>query len=105
MSHPSKVKFFEVGVYQREDFKNSILESCQNGEPNKLLYNSINGISALDTLSKNYLEEEVLGLTDLLRPFQTSYTQSSKEGGGQTKPDSDLTDEGLETRDQDKNNK
>ena len=104
MSHPSTVKFFEVGVYQREDFKKSILESCQNGEPNKLLYNSINGISPLSTLSKNYLEEDILHLSEILKPFSTSYTQSNK-GGGQEKPDSELSDEGLATRDQGKNNK
>lgn len=105
MSHPAKVKFFEVGVYQREDFKKSILESCQNGEPNKLLYNSINGISPLDTLSMNYLEENILHLSDILKPFNTSYTQSSNKGGGQEKPDSELSDEGLETRDKNKNEK
>lgn len=106
ISDPCKVKFFDVSIYQKDDFKKAILESCQNGLPNKLLYNTLNGVSEKDTLAMNFLEENCLNLSEKFKPFSTSYTQSSgKESGGQTKSDSDLSDEGLKTRDQDKNNK
>ena len=37
-------------------------------------------------------------------PLQTSFTQSNKkDSGGQTKNDDDLSDSGIETRDNDKN--
>lgn len=105
LTNPCKVKLFEVSIYQKEDFRKSILESCQNGLPNKLLLNSINGISEKDTMAMNFLEEDVLKLSEKLKPFNTSYTQSSKDSGGQEKDDSDLSDEGLKTKDGDKNNK
>jgi hypothetical protein len=106
ISNPCKVKFFEVSIYQKEDFRKSILESCQNGLPNKILLNSINGISEKDTLAMNFLEEDVLNLSEKLKPFSTSYTQSGSDtGGAPEKDDSDLSDEGLATRDGDKNNK
>lgn len=106
LTNPCKVKLFEVSIYQKEDFKKSILESCQNGLPNKILFNSINGISEKDTLAMNYLEEDILKLSERLKPLNTSYTQSggNNQGGGQEKDDSDLSDEGLKTRDGDKNN-
>ena len=33
---PCKVKFFDVSIYQKDDFRKSILESCTNGLPNKI---------------------------------------------------------------------
>ena len=106
ISEPCKVKFFDVSIYQKDDFKKSILESCQNGLPNKILYNTLNGVSEKDTLAMNFLEEDCLNLGEKLKPFSTSYTQSGdNQGGGQEKEQSDLSDEGLKTKDQDKNNK
>lgn len=105
LSNPCRVKFFEVSIYQKEEFRKSILESCQNGLPNKLLLNSINGISEKDTMAMNFLEEDVLKLSEKLRPFNTSYTQSANKSGGQEKDDSELTDSGIRTKDEDLNNK
>jgi len=51
----------------------------------------------------NFLEEDCLNLGEKLKPFSTSYTQSGNDGGGQEKDQSDLSDEGLKTKDQDKN--
>lgn len=105
VSEPCKVKFFDVSIYQKDDFRKSILESCSNGLPNKLLYNTLNGMSETDTLAMNFLEEDVLNLSEKFKPLSTSYTQSGKESGGQEKDDSQLSDEGLKTKDGDKNNK
>lgn len=104
ISEPCKVKFFDVSIYQKEDFRKAILESCQNGLPNKLLYNTLNGVSEKDTLAMNFLEETCLSLTSKLVPLSTSYTQSSN-GGKEELDESELSDEGLATRDGDKNNK
>ena len=40
-----KVKFFEVGIFQKEDFRKSLLESAQYGLPTKLMVSSLNGFS------------------------------------------------------------
>jgi hypothetical protein len=36
-------------------------------------------------------------------PLQSSYTQSNKDAGGQTKNEDDLTESGISSRDGDKN--
>lgn len=99
VSNPCKIKFFEVSTFTKEEFKKSILESGQNGLPTKLMINSINGFSELDTLALNFLEEDCLQLSSRFVPLQTSYVQSGKESGGQTKSDGDLSSEGEASRD------
>ena len=101
VSDPCKVKLFEVSVFTKEEFKKSILESATYGLPTKLLLNSINGFSELDTLALNFLEEDCLGITSKFVPLQSSHTQSgNKESGGQTKTaEEGLTDDGEASRD------
>lgn len=47
--------------------------------------------------------ENAIGIKNLMIPLQSSYTQSNKESGGQTKNDDDLSDSGIATRDGEKN--
>ena len=104
VNNPSKIKFFEVSVYTKDALRKELLENGQNGLPTKLAINSISGFSELDTLSLNYLEEEILKLHERFSyPLSTSYTQSEKESGGQEKDIDDLTDDGLRDRDEDLN--
>lgn len=105
VKNPSKVKFFEVSTYTIKDFRKELLENSSNGLPNKLAVASMSGFSEKDTLALNFLEEDILGLSEKLKPFNTSYTQTGNDSGGQEKDTGDLTDEGEKTRDQDKNNK
>lgn len=98
-----KVKFFEVGIFQKEDFRKSLLESAQYGLPTKLMVNSLNGFSEKETMALNFLEEDILSVSTKFRPLSSSYTQSGD--GSNTKDESDLTDAGLRTRDEDLNNK
>lgn len=98
------VKFYPISSYTREDFKKEILESCQNGAPNILLYNSLNGVSELQTLSMLNIQNDILHLTEKFIPLKTSYTQSGDEdtdpvnGGRPPADDSELTQEGSNTR-------
>lgn len=100
VNNPSKVKFFEVSTYTAKQFRDELLENAQNSLPMKLAIASMSGFSELDTLSLNFLEEDVLGLHDRFSyPLNTSYTQSGKE----EKDVDDLSDEGEKTRDLGKN--
>lgn len=99
VTNPCKVKFFEVSTFTKEEFKKSILESGQYGLPTKLMINNINGFSELDTLSLNFLEEDCLQLSKRFVPLQSSYVQSGKESGGQTKSDDEISSEGEASRD------
>lgn len=101
VSNPAKVKFFEVSAYTKGDLKKELLEAAQNGLPTKLAYNTLNQFSEKETMALIQLEEQVLGLSKLLVPLQTSYTQSgtSDTGGAPQKDSSDLTDDGAASRD------
>lgn len=105
VSNPCKIKFFEVSRYTIKDFRKELLEDAQNGLPTKLAIASMNGLSELDTLSLNFLEEDVLKLSDKFdSPLSTSYVQTgNNKGGGQEKDVGDLTDEGEKSRDLEKN--
>ena len=99
---PCRVKLFEVSVYTKDNLRDDILENAQNGLPTKLALNALDGISELDTLALNFLEEECLHLSDKFVPLSTSYTQSNKNNNEEKDAD-ELTEEGTATRDQDKN--
>ena len=105
VKNPSKVKFFEVSTYTIKQFRDELLENSNNGIPNKLAIASMSGFSEKDTMALNFLEEDILGLSEKFKPLNTSYTSSSKDSGGQEKDVDDLSDEGERSRDQDKNNK
>lgn len=47
--------------------------------------------------------ENALGLNDLWEPLKTSYTQTNNDGGGVVKKDDQLSDEGIASRDGNKN--
>ena len=96
------MKFFEVSIYTKDEFKNSILKDNEYGLAPKLLVNSLNGFSEKETLALNFLENECLGLLDRLVPVSSTHTQSGdsdKESGGQTKSDTDISDDGEASRD------
>ena len=96
----SKVIFQEVSPYTIDTFKESERESCTLGLPNRLLLNSLNGVTEADTLRMNKLEIDVLKLNDAFIPMSTSYTQSSNTVGAPTKSDDEITDAGDRSRDE-----
>ena len=102
-----KVRFMPISVYTKADYREQLLSSAQYGLPTKLAINTLNGFSEKDTLSLNYVEEELLHLSDKLVPLNSSYTQSNTEDGytsevGQGRPKvddiGDLTDSGERSR-------
>lgn len=100
IDNPSKVKFFEVSVYTKSEFKDSVLKDNEYGLAPKLLVNSLNGFSEKETLALNFLEQDILHLQ--FTPVSSTHTQSgssSEESGGQTKSDTEITDDGEASRD------
>ena len=72
-----------------------------------MAYNTLNQFSEKDTLALNVLEQQVLGISQLFVPLQTSYTQSgsSDTGGAPTKDDTEITDDGEASREKQDNKK
>lgn len=92
LSNPCKVKFMHTSSYLKGELRKELLEDAQYGSPTKLLLNTIHGFSDADTISLNFLEENVLNVTESFVPLQSSHTQSGNEDN--TKSSTELTDEG-----------
>lgn len=105
LNNPSKVHFHMESPLTKADFQKEILTAAQNGLPNALTYNTLNGFSEKDTMAMLQLQD-VLGIPDRLVPLSTSYTQSktdstiSSEPGRPEKDSGDLTDSGDRMRNQ-----
>lgn len=97
-----RLKYIEVTPYTKEDKINVMKDAATLGLPVKLQYAALMGLSPMDTYSLAYLENNILKLTDDWVPLVSGYTQTNKTGAP-TKSTGKLSDEGEETRDQDKN--
>ena len=97
MSKPAKVVMLEVSPYTKQEMIDSMQKNLQYGFQSIITLNSLYGYSELQTLSLQYLEDDVLGLKEKIKPLKSANTQSGdsdKESGGQKKSTGDLTDEG-----------
>lgn len=104
----AKIKFIEVTPYTRGKKINELKESAQYGLPVKIALSSLLGFSPLETLSMQYLENDILSLQDKWIPLQSSHTQSAKAGRPQIESDdinASLSPEGEATRSKNKNDK
>ena len=106
LGNPSRVEFFPVSVYTKDNFKKDLLESCQYGFNNKIAYNTLNGISEKETLAMAFFEEQVLGLHDIMKyPLSSSFTTAGTDNptgeDGRPKDDTQTTsgEESEEKRD------
>lgn len=98
-ANPCSVKYFEVSIYTKADVQKSLLESCQYGFSNRLAYNTFNGISERATIAMASLENNILGLPDIMIPLSSSYTQSGdSEGGRPEVPAEELSGSGERSR-------
>lgn len=106
IKNASKVKFFDVTIYTKDEFKKTLLNDAQYGLPTKLAINALNGFSEAETLALNFLEENVLGLSSKLVPLQSSHTQSGDVNSTGGRPKSDTpTDESEESEEKQDNKK
>ena len=108
MSAPAKVKFMEVSKYTKDAFKESLQKDMNYGYVSALAINSLNGFSELDTLALNHLERDILHLEQKFIPYQTASTQSGKtvdnpEGGAPKKSDTEISSDGLDSREKNNN--
>lgn len=98
VTNPAKVKFFEISAYTKDAFKESMHKDLQYGFPNVIAMNSLNGFSEIDTLALNFLENDILNLTNKFKPLTSANTVSNKESGGQTKSNIEISDAGEASR-------
>ena len=111
MEYPNSVayiKFIEVTTYTKEDRINKVKDAAALGLPVKQEYMTLLGYDPLETMAFDWLENKLgLAVDKFVHPLVSSYTQSgdSETSGAPTKDDGDLTEEGSETKDKEKNKK
>ena len=111
MEYPNSVayiKFIEVTTYTKEDRINKVKDAAALGLPVKQEYMTLLGYDALEAMSSDWLETKLgLAVDKFVHPLVSSYIQSgtSDTGGAPEKDSGDLSDEGAETKDAEKNDK
>lgn len=104
-----KVNFLDVSPFNRKEMGDMFLKAAQYGLPTVSMYCASQGLGQAELDSMNFLENDVLEIKKLFIPLQSSSTQSSSstsqesngatdEGGAPTKDDEDLTESGIQHR-------
>lgn len=95
-------KFHKETWYNREDYITQMKDAATLGG-DAMDYFTALGMTPYEAYCKLRFEKAI-GLKEMMVPIQTSYTQSSSEGGRPQSDDDDLSAEGIATRDGDKHN-
>ena len=109
MEYPNStayIKFIDVTAYTKDDRIAQVEKAANAGIPVKLEYMTLLGYDPLEAIASDWLETKLgLATTRFIHPLVSSHTQSgsSDTGGAPKKDDGDLSDEGAETKDQEKN--
>jgi len=99
-----RVRILDTTKFNVKDFFDIRLKAAQYGIPVKNELIAILGMQPSSMSANAFLENEVLGLVDKLVPLSSSHTQSGTDSGGRKPLDeTELTDAGLNTRENDGN--
>lgn len=102
------MKYTDVTAYTKSDRIAELQKACEFGLPFKLELAMMLGQDPLENFAMGWLEDKMgLAVTRWTHPLVSSHTAAatSSDGGAPTKDDGDLSDEGAETRDKEKNAK
>lgn len=102
------MKYTDVTAYTKSDRIAELQKACEFGLPFKLELAMLLGQDPLENYAMGWLEDKMgLGVTRWVHPLVSSHTatSTSNDGGAPTKEDGDLSDEGADTRDKEKNAK
>jgi hypothetical protein len=95
-----KVTFLDCSPYNRKEVGDMYLSACQYGIPMISYYAASQGMMQDELDCMNFLENDVLGLTERFNPLQSSATQSADDGeaGAPEKDIDELSESGEQTR-------
>ena len=111
MEYPNSaayIKFIDTTTYTKDDRIAQVEKAANAGLPVKLEYMILLGYDPLEAMASDWIETKLgLATTRFIHPLVSSHVQSgsSDTGGAPEKDDGDLTDEGAETKDKEKNTK
>lgn len=93
--------FHRITWYNQDDYLAKVKESATLGN-DKMDYLTALGSTPYQAFCKLF-NENILDISSIMVPLKSSYTDSSNDGGAPEKDDSELTEEGIATRDGGKN--
>ena len=102
------MKYTDVTSYTKSERIAELQKACEFGLPFKLELAMMLGQDPLENYAMGWLEDTIgLAITRWTHPLVSSHTAvaGSDTGGAPTKDDDDLSDEGADTRDKEKNAK
>lgn len=100
------IKFIDVTTYTRDERINQIEKAASLGLPVKQEYMVLLGYDPLETMANDWLETKLgMSVNKFIHPLVSTHTQTgnASAGGAPKKDDTELSPEGEETRDQEKN--
>lgn len=101
------IKFIDTVTYTKDDRIAQIKDAASLGLPVKQEYMTLLGYDPIETIAADWLETKLeMSINRFIHPLVSSHTQSgsSDTGGAPEKDDGNLSDEGAETKDKEKNN-
>lgn len=78
----SHVTYLKVTPYTKGEVFNKALSAAEFGIPTKIMAASLIGLDPYQSFAMNYLEENVLELSDKWVPLQSTHTQSGNPQSG-----------------------
>lgn len=98
-----KVTFLDVSPFNRKEASDAYLKAAQYGLPTLSMYAAAQGLGQAEFDAMSFLENTVLGLTEMFEPLKSSATRSAadaeeSEGGAPQKSIDELTDSGEQSR-------
>lgn len=97
-------KFHRITYFSQNDFVSVMKDAATLGLPVAMDYATALGSTPYEVMASTYMENALEIKTKLWQPLQTSYVQSGTAGAPEKNAE-DLSDEGLATRDGNKNDK
>ena len=104
-------KILPTTIFDVDDYLDRQIKSAQISTPNKGMLMAANGVNTCKMLGNTYLENTVLSdVFGSWKPLASTFTSSSgsdvtDEGGRPQSKEEDLTESGIQTREDDENNK
>ena len=95
--------FLNMTEFNRNDVIKEYSELAKFGVPVKEELCAATGLTPADLVNKPFFELDVLNLNEKFEPLRSSHTQGDAPSGAPKVDDDELSDEGLKTRDDEKN--
>lgn len=103
-----KVTFLDVSMFNRKEMGDAYLKAASYGIPTISMYAASQGLGQAELDSMSFLENKILGLTEMFKPLRNSSQMSASEvtnngdtdnqGGRPLSEGTDLTDSGEQSR-------